>query len=276
MKKITFLLLLVYVSVGSFLHAQSLDYSGPVSSSLAFVKVFDSSSWANLNNVANLAKAERLKVGAAYQMRFNMDELSSRAATLVVPSHYGTFSGVVFQSGYSKSNYSRYGLAYSRLFGEHFNAGFQFNYLSHHIEGADRADAFYASLGLGFKISNGFEFGVYVQNPEQGKIKYQDDEYALPTYFNTALKYSIASRFMAVFEVEKQLEYDLVYKTALEFSFKDKLFVRGGVNGKPVELTFGGGFHIAGLAIDVGFAHHQQLGITSGAGLTYSLFKKKK
>ena len=276
MTKSTLILLLGLYSLQFSIHAQSLDYSGPVSSSLAFTKVFDDSPWASLSNTANLSAYQNISVGAAYQMRFNMDELSSRAATLVLPSRVGTFSGLVFQTGYSKSNYSRYGLAYSRLFGENVKVGMQFNYLSHQIEAADRADAFYASLGLGFTISESFELGVYIQNPEQGKIKYQDNEYALPTFFNTAVKYSIASRFMSVVEVEKQLEHNLVYKAALQFSFKDKLFVRGGVKGQPVELTFGGAFHIAGLAIDVGFAHHQQLGITSGAGLTYSFKKKQK
>ena len=187
MKKTTLPLVMLLVRVTSFLHAQSFDYSGPVSSSLAFTKVFDSSPWAVLSNVSNLAESQQLTIGAAYQLRFNMDELSSRAITFVFPSRYGSFSGLVFQSGYSKSNYSRYGLAYSRLFGEHLKAGFQFNYLAHQIEAADRAEAFYSSLGLNFNVSERFELGVFIQNPEQGEIKYHDDKYAIPTYFNTGI-----------------------------------------------------------------------------------------
>ncbi len=108
-----------------YLQAQSLDYSGPVSSSLAFTKVFDDSPWASLNNIASLAQHNQLSVGAAYQMRFNMEELSARAATVVFPSRYGTFAALVFQNGYSKSNYSRYALSYSRVFGHNLQSGFQ-------------------------------------------------------------------------------------------------------------------------------------------------------
>ncbi|WP_430814124.1 hypothetical protein [Carboxylicivirga sp. RSCT41] len=276
MKKTTLPLVILFVRISSFLHAQSFDYAGPVSSALAFTKVFDSSSWACLSNVSNLAERKHLTVGVAYQMRFNIKELSSRAATLVAPSSYGTFSGLVFQSGYAKSNYSRYGLAYSRLFGDELKAGFQFNYVSHQIEAADRADAFYSSLGLNVDVSERFELGVFIQNPEQGSIRYHDDEYTLPSYFNTGIKYSVASHFMSVVEVEKQLEYDLVYKAALQLSFKNKLFVRGGVKGRPAELTVGGGFSGKGLMVDIGFAHHQQLGVTSGAGLSYSFKQKQK
>ncbi|WP_289053339.1 hypothetical protein [Carboxylicivirga marina] len=275
MTKSTLILIVALLSLTLKLHGQSLGYSGPVSSSLAYVKVFDDSHWASLNNVANQAHVKSLSVGAAYQMRFNLSELSSRAATAIVPSRFGSFSGLAMQSGFSKSNYNRYAVAYSRLFGNSISAGFQFNYMNHQMQSADRADAFYSAFGLGFKTTESIKVGVYIQNPEQSKLSYQDEAYALPTFFNGAIKYSIPHKFFAIFELEKELEYDVVYKTAIQFSFNDKLFVRGGVRGKPVEITFGGGFQLVGLSIDVGFSHHQQLGMTSGAGLAYS-FKHKQ
>ncbi len=259
----------------SNLSAQSLDYSGPISSSMGFVKVFDSSPWAGLNNVANLSARTRFAVAASYQMRFNMDELSSRAATLLAPTGLGNFAATIFQSGYAKSNYSRYGLSYSRLFGQKVAAGLQFNYLSHHIEAADNANTFYTGLGLNFNISEQWDVGVYIQNPEQASLEYEETLYQVPTFFNAACLWSPSSHFIMVAELEKQLEYDMVYKTGLQFNFKDKLFLRGGIKGQPVEMTFGGGVRLAGFSIDVGFAHHQQLGLTSGAGLSYSFNHKR-
>ncbi len=275
MKRLVFIFFISLFSCGQ-LSAQSLDYSGPVSTSMGFVKVFDESPWASLSNTSNLAMLKGFSVGASYQMRFNMDELSSRAATLALPTALGTFGGLVFQSGYSKSSYSRYGFSYSRLFGDKVAAGLQFNYLTHQLESADRAHAFYSSLGLNFFISDNWGVGVYIQNPEQAKISYLDTDYALPTFFNAAIRWSPSEHFVFVTELEKQLEYDMIYKTGLQFNFKDRLFVRGGIKGKPIEFTFGGGFNLAGLSIDVGFAHHQQLGITSGAGLSYSFHRKQK
>lgn len=274
MNRLTFMFCIAMLFCGR-LFSQSLDYSGPVSTSMAFVKVFDDSPWAGLANTSNLAMLKGFSVGASYQMRFNMDELSARAASLALPTRLGTFGGLVFQNGYSKSSYSRYGFSYSRLFGKKVSAGLQFNYLSHQIEGADRAGAFYSSLGLNFLISANWGVGVFIQNPEQASINYQVSDFALPTFFNTAVRWSPSAHFLLVIELEKQLEYEMVYKTGLQFNFKERLFVRGGVKGKPVELTFGGGFHLGGLSIDVGFAHHQQLGMTSGAGLSYSFHRKK-
>ncbi|MBR8537437.1 hypothetical protein KDU71_17850 [Carboxylicivirga sediminis] len=266
----------VAVLTGALTFAQTIDYSGPVSAALGFTKVFDNSSMSGLNNVANLASFEHYAVGAAYQMRFNMDEMSARAATLVAPTRLGTFGGVIFQSGYSKSNYSRYAFSYSRLFGEKVSAGLQFNYLTHQIEGADPANSFYTSLGFNFLISEQWAVGVFIQNPEQSQLSYQSTSYVIPVLFNAGCRWRPTSHFMLIVETEKQLERNLIYKTGIQFSFNERLFVRGGIKSNPVEMTFGGGVRFAGLFIDAGFAHHQQLGMTSGVGLSYSFNRKHR
>jgi hypothetical protein len=250
--------------------AQTIDYSGPVSSSLGYVKVFDNSHWAGLGNVANLAHQTNPSLGAAYQMRFNMSELSSRTGVFVLPSSFGTLSALIYQSGYSKSNYNRYGLSYSRTFGDNVAAGLQFNYLSHQVEGADRAGGFYSSLGIVYALSSSFDLGVFIQNPEQGTINYIDEAYSIPTYFNTGIRYRPSGSVTIMAELEKEQEQDIIFKSGIEFSFKDRLALRAGFTGQPIELTFGGGLNFSGLTIDFGFSHHPQLGLTSGVGLRYS------
>jgi len=257
-------------------YAQTLQYSGPVSTSMAHVRVLDASAWATLTNVSNLATHKLVSVGAAYQLRFNLEELSSRAATFVVPTSYGTCSALLLQSGYQKSHYNRYALSYSRLFGSKVAVGFQYNYLSHYLEGADRSDAFYLALGLKVHTTEMWTIGVFIQNPEQSKIAYTNTSYALPTFFNVAVQWSAASHFMMITEFEKEIEHDLVLKTGMQFNFNNKVMVRGGLKAKPVEFTFGSGFQFGGLGIDVGFSHHQQLGLTSSAGLTYAFNHKKQ
>ncbi|WP_430811698.1 MULTISPECIES: hypothetical protein [unclassified Carboxylicivirga] len=257
------------------LSAQVSDYDGPVNTALGHTRVFDESVWAGLNNVSNLAHHSHLSLGAGYQLRFNMTELSTRAAVLTWPTQYGVFSGLVLQSGYSKSNITRAGVSYSRLFGDFLAAGLQFNYLTHQVQGARSGNAVYTSAGLLFSITPNLDGGIFVHNPEQGKLNYGDERYALPTFFNAACRFQPSSRIMLVLEVEKDLDNDVAYKLGLQLGFLDRLFVRGGINAQPVEMTFGGGYELGGLSIDVGFAHHQQLGLTSGAGISYRFNKKR-
>jgi len=257
------------------LTAQNLDYSGPVSAALGGIKVFDNTPWAGTGNVANLAKVNSYAVGISYQRRFNMDELSSRVAVMALPTRFGTLAGLVLQNGYSKSNYNRFGLSYSRNFGDKVMAGMQFNYLSHQMISTADVTGFYSSLGINFRASDKFDVGVFIQNPEQAKLKYPEVDYALPSFFNTAVKYSPSAHVLLMVELEKQQSYDLVSKFGIQLSFKNKLFIRSGIKAQAVEFTFGGGFKAGGLSIDVGFLQHQQLGLTSSAGLYYSFNGKK-
>lgn len=255
-------------------HSQMLDFSGPVSMAMASIKSFDQSSWSSLNNIANLANHQKISLSASYGRRFNMEELSSRAANAILPTKLGSFSGLILQSGYTKSNVSRYAFGYSRSFGNMVDAGLQFNFLTHQILASDRSDAFYSSLGVNMKMSQSTSLGVYIQNPEQNKISYANEEYELPTYFDIGLKWSAGSHFMFLLEFEKELNTSPVYKTAVQFNFKERLFIRSGVKSNPSEFTFGGGFCLASLIIDVGFSMHQQLGTTSSAGISYVINRK--
>lgn len=257
-------------------YAQTPDFAGPVNTGMGHVKVFSNSPWAPLNNIASLSQQQHPVVGTSYQLRFNMDELSSRVLTAVIPTNYGIVSGLVLQNGYSKSLYNRYALGFSRLFGDKASVGLQFNYITHHIESADNAGAFYSSFGLQMDAAESLQLGVFIQNAEQSKISYNQISYPLPTFFNAALKWCAGTNFLIIGEFEKEMDHDPVYKTGVQLGFNERLFVRSGIKAKPVEFTFGGGFSLGKLNIDVGFSHHQQLGMTSAAGLSYVFNKGKQ
>ncbi len=257
-------------------YTQDLSYGGPVSASLANVRSLDQSKWAILNNASLLSWEKNLSFSASYQMRFNLIELSSRSLSAVVPTKFGVLSGLVLQNGYSKSLYSRYAIAYSRAFG-HFTSGFfQYSYMGHHIEYAERSDAFFAALGLNHHISQFLQVGLFIQNPEQAKISYSGSSYALPTLYNIGLSWNRGQTIFIFVEAEKELNHNPVYKAAVQLAFKERLFVRSGIKGKPLEFTFGGGFIVSNLSIDAGFLYHQQLGLSSSIGLSYTLNRSKK
>lgn len=243
---------------------------------MASIRTLDQSAWAILNNASLLAFEENISLAASYQMRFNLEELSSRSLSGIIPTKLGVFSGLVLQNGYNKSLYTRYGLSYSRSFGHSTSAFFQYNYMTHHIEATDRSQGSFSSLGLYHKISQAVQLGLFIQNPEQAKIKYQENSYPLPTLYNVGIAWVNGQSVRIIAEVEKELNYRPVYKAAIQFAFKNRLFIRSGIKGQPVEFSFGGGFLVSNLNIDVGFLYHQNLGLSSGIGLSYSFKKSGK
>ncbi len=256
------------------IYAQDPSFIGPVSYSLANLRSLDHSPWAVFNNASLTTESRNYSGAIAYQNRFLIKELGARAIALNVPSNLGVFSGAVLQSGYSKSLLSRYGLSFSKSFGPQTAAFFQYNYISHHFEAADRSDGFYSAFGLHQKVSKAVELGVLIENAEQAKISMGQSTYAIPSIYCLGVQWNNGSWANVFAEVEKEMDYELVYKCAIELDVSDVVKLRCGVRGKPVELSFGAGFLISKLIVDAAFSYHRQLGLSSCLGLQYSIDRK--
>jgi len=254
---------------------QDVNIIGPQNIALGQIRSIDHSSWAVLTNVANLAVRKKVSAGISYQRKFEIAALSSRMAAVSFPNKFGTLTGLVLQGGFEKSSISRYGLGYSRSFGGKVLAGMQFNYLTHQIEGAERADAFYASIGVVIQPTSSIHLAAFVQNPEQAAIRHYGTDYYLPSLFCLGVQWSADPHVLILAEVEKEQEYSPLYKSGIQFNFKDHVFVRTGISGKPVAYSFGGGFHYKWLAVDVGFVQHATLGLSSSLGLFFFIGNSK-
>jgi len=276
MNKLIFTLLVLLSQCFTTGISQDLNFSGPVSQSLANIRSVDQSNWAVFNNPAALSGFESLNIAGSYQTRFQLNELSSRSISTVWPNKYGVFSGAVLQSGYTKSLLSRYLISYSRGFGRSTTAFLQYNFLTHHIEGAERSDGSYSCLGIQQLVSEAVQVGVLIINPEQAEISYAGTAYSLPTLFNVGMVWTNANWVKVYVEAEKELEHDPVYKAAVELAINKRLHIRSGIKGQSIEYTFGAGVVFTNIGVDVGFLYHQQLGLTSGIGISYSFNRSKK
>jgi len=254
---------------------QDVNIIGPQNMALGQIRSIDHSNWAVLTNGANLAFQKKISAGISYQRKFELAALSSRIAAVNYPNKFGALNGLVIQSGLEKSSVSRYGLGYSRSFGQKVAAGVQFNYLVHQIEGAELADAFYASAGVVIQPSPSIHLAAFVQNPEQGSIRHYETDYYLPSLFCIGVQWSADPHVLILVELEKEQGYPPLYKSGIQFNFKDHVFVRTGISAKPVNFSFGGGFHYKLLVVDVGFVHHTILGLTSSFGLSFFIGSSK-
>lgn len=276
MNKLFFILCAIELLFYSNSWAQEFNYTGPNSEALANIRTIDHTVWSVQNNASSTAFFKHPTAAASYGMRYNLKELSTRAIIFLYPNKLGSFSALINQNGYSKSQTTKYGLSYSRSFGNNYAAFLQFNYISHHITGSHIGKGFYTSLGMLIKATESVQLGIYVQNPEQSRITYETEHFSLPSYFNVGLEWSAGSSIRVFSEIEKRLDYNPNYKVAVQFGLKERLFIRSGINGKPTQFTFGAGFILRQLQIDAGFSYHQQLGISSSVGISYAFYKKSE
>ncbi len=254
--------------------AQDFNYSGVPSLSLGHVRSVERNIFSPMSNPAGVTELETAGFAISYISPYSVKELSNRTITGTAPTSLGHFSLLFTQSGYSLSLLNRYGFSYARTFGKHVAAALQFNGLTHKIDGAETYGGFFTTVGVQFFPSEKVDLGFYIQNPEQSKISYPDQNVLIPVLYVAGLNWHPLNHLSIMVEMEKDQQFDPQYKFGIELQPVNQLTLRGGVRGSPVELSFGAGAKWRFIVIDVGMSYHQQLGVTSGASLTISLQKK--
>lgn len=254
--------------------AQGWQAVGARSMSLVNASTCISDVWAYHHNPGALASLNKTSVGISYENRFLLRELQGQGFAVAHPIKKGvlSFGGQLY--GQSLYRTSRVGLGYSLQLSENISAGVQLNYQSLRISNYGQKGTVSGEFGMLAKINERVNVGFSVFNLNNAKLSlYQDDRFT--TYLRVGLSYKVSSKVSILAEAEKQIESKLRPKGALEYQISDKFFLRAGVAGNPIEITFGTGFtFLNGLKLDFGTAYHQLLGWSPHIGITVDLKKK--
>ena len=106
------LLLMLLVSANSFALDNHRIGARALSLSHAFVSFSDT--WSTFHNQAGLAGMTGVSAGFFYESRFNIDELSLVAGSVVIPVKAGTFGAGFFQFGKGTFKEHKFGLAFAK------------------------------------------------------------------------------------------------------------------------------------------------------------------
>ena len=267
MRHLFFIIALTGILCSSFLSAQDFNYSGAGSLSLGQIKSVEENVFSTMSNPAGTTGISSPGIAISYISPFNLTKLSNRSITGTAPTPLGYFSALYIQSGFSMSLVNRYGISYARKFGKHVAAALEFNGLTHRINETDNYSGFFVTAGIQIMPSDKIILGFYIQNPEQSKISYPDQKVKIPVLYVTGVKWYPLSNLSLMAEMEKDQQFKPQYKFGLEVQPVKVLFLRGGVKGNPMEISFGAGMSLGMVSLDIGISYHQQLGVTSGASL---------
>lgn len=266
-----------FVFYFSFLQSQNQNSIGARQASLGNCGLTIVDVGANFYNQACLSNIDTLSIGVYLYNAFAVKKLSTKAFAVAIPvSESGTFGINYYYFGYDLFNRSKFGLAYSLALTEKFSAGIQLDYLRIR-QGLDygKIGSLAAEIGVFATPFENFSFGTHVFNPTMTKIDKNMNQ-RMPTIFGAGACYSFSNKVDFVLEAEKDLEFDPVYKTGVEYHIKNFFTGRVGVSVKPTLYTFGIGYHFRNLIFDISFVKHQILGYTSHFGISYKVNKLKK
>ncbi len=271
--RILLLLIGLCFPVGVF--GQSIFVNSPASLGRGATGVTSADLWSPILNPAGISQAASPSASVAYHLPYFVNELSSKSALGIVPFRFGVLSAYVNQYGYSLYQENKVGIAYARSLAPNLHASFQLNFQNTHLSQSGSGSQLYAGLGIIYAPLDAVKLGFYISNPEQSSITVMESTSKIPSIFILGFNWSASSDFDVSCEVEKQNGFDMLYKMGLEYSINQRIWIRTGVLGKPVNYTLGLGFEVMGFLWDAGMAHNEVLGMSSCFGIAYQ-FKPKR
>lgn len=231
--------------------------------------------WSIHNNQAGLAFYNKTSAGFYFENRFLVKEMSLKAGGATLPVGSGVFGFELVRFGNELYNESKFGLAYSRKFGDYFAAGLQLDYL-HKSLGNDYGKKGVATFeaGLMTKTKPDITLGMHVFNPIHTKLtKYADER--IPAVMRIGAAWSFDKSIILSVEAKKETSFDPSLKLGLEYRIIDEVYVRGGLSSNPGQYTFGFGINLNRFTIDFASSVHNVLGFSPQFSAVYN-FKTKR
>ncbi|MBC8173057.1 MAG: hypothetical protein H7X71_04040 [Chitinophagales bacterium] len=263
----------------SILSAQvGYDHAGSRSNALGDASLTLADVYSVNNNQGALAFVERTTFGISAQNIYGIEALNSFWGAGAFVTKAGNFGVSANYFGYELFNHTKIGAAYSRKLGENVGVGIQLDYVATKAtdDGSSNSEsvngsAFTFEAGIRYKPYKNLIAAARIFNPLQVKLGdgFPDEE--LPALLNIGISYVPSDKVIIAIEGEQRLDADLRIKTGIEYRIIEQLFLRGGYISNPSLFTCGAGVSLKRLSIDLAAQFHQQLGLTPGIGIQYSL-----
>lgn len=232
--------------------------------------------WSIQNNPAGLAGMDRISLGLYYENRWMLPETAFKCGAFSLPvNNFGTLGLSFNQFGGSKYSENKFGLAYAKAFGRYLQIGLQLDYLS--IKTTDdysKLNAVTFELGIQSQVTEKLSLGTYIFNPIDITLKQTINHEKLPIVFRFGAPYLFTKGFIGQCELEHNTNRGgITLRGGLEYEAAKNLFLRAGLQANPGILSFGLGYEISILQINVAAQLHQQLGSTIQIGMIFSFGK---
>ncbi len=224
--------------------------------------------WSAFHNQALLPAKRSLAIGFNYLNRFNIKELGTRSAGIIIPLGNATVGAVYSHFGYSDFNRQSAGLACGLNLSEKISAGVQIDYFSERTSGEyDTRQALTFETGLSVKPSENVIIGIHVFNPLPNTLR----KTSIPSTLRIGAGSYLNSTLFAALEAEMSTGGIIILRTGFQYEAVKNIWMRGGFITESNSFCFGLGFLTKLAQIDLAFSTHETLGVTSSVSLIFKI-----
>jgi len=266
LRKLSVSFLLIFTSVtSSGIDRYSLS-AGAGEAGAGYVCVMKKGFWASFSNQALLAGNNSFSFGINYDNRFNINELGTRTAGMIIPSGRASLGVIYSNFGYADFRRDMTGVACGLKLSERLSTGAQVDYFAELAPGEyEDTHIITGEAGVVYSASENTTIGIHIFNPVPNSVRKNTMPLTLRTGAGTML-----NKFLFVgAEAEMSSEKSIILRMGFEYEAAKEFFLRSGFCTDYNSFSFGFGYRIKFVKIDLAFATHEKLGITSSVSLIF-------
>ena len=268
LQKISVSVLFVFLSLYVYCGDPFRPSAGAREAGMGYICVMNNTFWSSFHNQASLALNKSLSFGFNYENRFNIRELGTRSAGMVIPAGRASLGAVYSHFGYSDYKREMAGLACGVRLSEKIMAGVQADYLSQKTYGEySNSESITCEVGLIVLPWENIKMGIHLFNPVPGSIRKNN----MPVRLRIGTGVELSKLLFAGVEAEMSSGDMLVVKTGFEYEAASRFWLRGGFITESTSFSFGLGYLLNILQLDISFVTHEKLGVTTSASLTFKI-----
>lgn len=221
------------------------------------------------NNIGGIGRIEHHALFGGYQNRYGISAFQVIGGGAVYHHRLANAGLGYYKFGDDLFSQQRINLAVGNKI-QMVSLGLGVDVIQYHIASIGTQQVLAIQFGAIAEISKNFLFGAHIFNINQATLISETGE-RLPTVMKGGLSYRPTEELMLNVEVEKNLNFDEIFKAGIEYRVIDRVFVRTGIRTKPFVGSFGIGFHPKKMKLDYAFGSDSTLGNIHEFSLAYTI-----
>ena len=225
-------------------------------------------------NPASLGQVSTGMAGLYTERKYGVPGLNELGIRAAIPSHSGSFGGVLHYSGSTAYHTMQAGFGYGRKLGSYIDIGLQLNFHNTAIAGYGKKNSASFEVGAIFHFTQKLHSGLYIKDPVAIDFSREDEE-KIPARFGFGLGFDASKKCLVSVVIEKEQGQPINIIAGFQYWFLQKLLARAGISSATSQAWIGFGFQWVRLRLDIITAYHPYLGWSPGCMIMFG-FKKDK
>jgi hypothetical protein len=262
------------LSVSSLFGQSSSTLMGARATGLGSASSTLADEWSLFNNIGGLGKINEASANFAFEIRPALTGANRMAASVIAPMKMGTIGLGIYKFGDDVYSEQLVSFGFGSSIGN-TSLGAKINYIQYRAESFGITTATSLDFGGITQITPQISVGAYITNLTQSKLIGTDGE-RLPTKLVAGLGFRPSTKIFITTEIEKDLDYQIIMRSGMEYAIYNKVFFRTGFNVNPNAAYFGLGAQKRNIKMDYGIKFSQLIGTAHQVSAVYLLSSKQK